>query len=87
MEEKPQQGQKKDNLKGKTFVLTGRLEQYTRQEMKEIIEARGGKVTNSVSKNTDFLLAGKDPGSKLQKAKELGLKILGEEDLQELLDS
>ena len=65
---------------GKTFVLTGTLNNYTRDEMIEIIESLGGTVTNSVSKKTDFVLVGENPGSKYNKAVELGIKILKEED-------
>ena len=62
----------------KTVVLTGRLEQMTRNEAKEIIEALGGKVTGSVSRNTDLLIAGEAAGSKLTKAEELGIEIWNE---------
>ncbi|MDR2709343.1 MAG: NAD-dependent DNA ligase LigA [Elusimicrobiota bacterium] len=69
----------------KTFVLTGELEKWTRQQATEIIKSEGGKVVNSVSKNTDFVLAGKNAGSKLSKAKELNIKILTQEDFEKLL--
>ena len=64
---------------GKTIVLTGKLENYTRDEAQAIIEKFGGKVSSSVSKKTDFVLAGSDAGSKLQKAKDLGVQVLDEE--------
>jgi DNA ligase (NAD+) len=70
---------------GKTFVLTGVLEGYTRQQAAALIEARGGKVTASVSRGTDFVLAGSDPGSKLDKARELGVTVLGERDFRRML--
>ncbi len=63
---------------GKTFVLTGTLPTLTREEATAKIEALGGKVTGSVSKKTDFVLAGTEAGSKLAKAQELGVKILTE---------
>lgn len=63
----------------KIFVLTGTLSHYTRQAAAALIKERGGKVTDSVSKKTDFLLAGKEPGSKLEKAQSLGITVLDEE--------
>lgn len=65
-------------LSGKTFVLTGALESMTREEAKENIERLGGKVASSVSKNVDYLIVGEDPGSKLDKAKKLGIPLLNE---------
>jgi DNA ligase (NAD+) len=72
-------------LLGKAFVLTGGLDQMTREEAKAAIQARGGKVTASVSKKTDFVVAGKDPGSKLEDAKRLGIPVLDEAGFQALL--
>lgn len=69
----------------KTFVLTGTLPTYTRAQATDLIEERGGKVTGSVSKKTDYLLMGADPGSKFDKAKECGVKILEESDFEKLL--
>jgi DNA ligase (NAD+) len=69
-------------LEGKQLVLTGTLKNFTRNEAKEIISALGGRVTSSLSQKTDYLLTGADPGSKLNKAKELGVKILEEEEFQ-----
>lgn len=63
---------------GKSFVLTGALQHYTRNEATNLIKARGGRVSEAVSKKTDFLLIGEDPGSKVEKAKTLGVKILSE---------
>lgn len=65
-------------LNGLTFVITGTLPNYQRSEVQELIESFGGKVTGSVSKKTDYLLAGEDAGSKLAKAKELGIPVLDE---------
>jgi DNA ligase (NAD+) len=70
---------------GKTFVLTGTLPTLTREEATAKIEAAGGKVTGSVSKKTDFVLAGAEAGSKLDKAKEFGIKILDEAEFLALL--
>jgi DNA ligase (NAD+) len=69
-------------LDGKTFVVTGSLSRFTRQEAKAYIQSQGGKVTGSVSKNTDFLLAGEKAGSKLTKAQELGVKVIDENELR-----
>lgn len=74
-----------DRLSGKTFVITGSLESFTRDEVKKIIERYGGRVTSSVSSKTDYLIAGKDPGSKLQKASELGISIVDEKELKRML--
>ena len=72
-------------LEGKTFVLTGVLEIMSREAAKEKIRLLGGKVTESVSKKTSFVVAGSDPGSKLAKAQKLGVKILSEHDFLKLL--
>jgi DNA ligase (NAD+) len=72
-------------LAGKTFVLTGTLEKLTREEATERITAMGGKVTGSVSGKTDYVVAGEDPGSKLDKAQALGRPILDEAALEKLL--
>ena len=72
-------------LKGKTFVITGTLPTLSRSEAKARIEAAGGKVSGSVSKKTDYLLAGEAAGSKLTKAESLGVSVIGEDDLTALL--
>jgi DNA ligase (NAD+) len=72
-------------LAGKTFVITGTLPGMSREKATAAIEAAGGKVTNSVSRRTDFLVAGSDPGSKLAKAQELGTAVLAEDGILELL--
>ena len=70
---------------GRTFVLTGTLEKYTRDEASEMIEKFGGKTSSSVSKKTDFVLAGEDAGSKLRKANELGVAVISENDFEEMI--
>lgn len=69
------------NFSGMTFVVTGTLEDFSRQEIKTFIEERGGKVTSSVSKKTSYLVLGESPGSKLNKAQALGIPILNEDDI------
>jgi DNA ligase (NAD+) len=77
--------QKDDQLAGKVFVLTGTLENLTRDEARRAIENAGGKVTGTVSRNTDYLVVGASPGSKLKRAQELGVDIIDEETLKGLL--
>ena len=72
-------------FKNMTFVLTGTLENHTRSEMSAIIEKHGGNVSSSVSKNTTYVLAGSEAGSKLDKAKSLGVKIISENEILEML--
>jgi DNA ligase (NAD+) len=79
---KKQRGTK---LAGKTFVLTGTLAHFTRDEAKKMIEDAGGKVTGSVSKKTDYVVAGADAGSKLDKAKELGVAVIDEKEMQSIV--
>ena len=71
-------------LTGKTFVLTGTLPNCPRDAAKKMIEDAGGKVSGSVSKKTDYVVAGDDAGSKLDKARELGVKVIDEEKMVEL---
>ncbi len=70
----------------KTFVFTGALERFSREQAKALVEARGGIVSNSVSRKTDYLVVGKDPGSKLPKAQQLGVTILKEEEFYQMLE-
>jgi len=80
-------GKKKERgtkLAGKTFVLTGTLPTYSRDEAKKMIEDAGGKVTGSVSKKTDYVVAGTDAGSKLDKANELGVAVIDEKEMEKL---
>jgi len=72
-------------LEGMQFVLTGTLENFTRDEAKREIEQLGGRVTGNVTRKTNYLVLGKEPGQKYQKAKEIGIKILGENDFREML--
>ncbi len=69
-------------LSGLTFVVTGSLQTFSREEIKVYLQAHGAKVTGSVSKNTDYLVAGENPGSKLTKAQSLGVQVLTENELQ-----
>jgi len=76
---------KPKKLAGKTFVLTGALKRCSREEASEKIIALGGRTSDSVSKKTDYLVVGLDPGSKLKKAQTLGVKILTEEEFEKLI--
>jgi DNA ligase (NAD+) len=81
-------GEKKSALlKDKTFVITGTLSKYSREEAKSLIEANGGKVTDSISKKTDYLVLGEEPGSKLQKAKALNIQVLDEKAFEKMISS
>ncbi|HGZ69929.1 MAG TPA: NAD-dependent DNA ligase LigA, partial [Nitratifractor sp.] len=82
--EMPQQVQRESPVSGKTVVLTGSMRR-PRAQIKELLESLGAKVTGSVSKKTDFVVYGEDAGSKLQKAKDLGVATLTEEELFEFI--
>ncbi len=85
-EEKAQEPVRRgDQFAGKSVVLTGKLERFTREEAAVLIEERGGKVTSSVSKNTDLVLSGDNAGSKLDKARKLGVKIMSEDEFLALI--
>jgi DNA ligase (NAD+) len=85
-EGKPRKASSSGPAAGKTFVLTGTLPHLSRDEARNRIQACGGRVSGSVSKKTDYLVAGTDPGSKLAKAEELGVAVIDEAQLLELLD-
>ncbi|MFO7154665.1 MAG: NAD-dependent DNA ligase LigA [Caldicoprobacter oshimai] len=84
--EQPGLSLRDESLKGLTFVLTGTLSSYTREEATRLIEERGGKVSSSVSKKTSYVVVGENPGSKLEKARALGITILNEEEFKQLLN-
>ena len=87
MEEQGDPSESGGVLEGRQFVLTGTLSRFTREEAKTKIQSLGGRVTATVSKNTDYLVAGTSAGSKLEKARQLGTQILDEEALQKLMES
>jgi DNA ligase (NAD+) len=76
-----------DRFSGKSFVFTGALSRFSRDEAGEAVEQRGGKVIKSVSKKTDYVVVGEDPGSKYQKARQLGVTILSEEEFLKMLET
>jgi DNA ligase (NAD+) len=76
---------KSHKLAGKSFVFTGGLENRSREEAGELVVQNGGKVSGSVSKKTDYVVVGTEPGSKYEKAKELGLAILNEREFERLI--
>ena len=80
------QSVKSDELGGKTFVLTGTLQTMTRDEAGDIIKSMGGKTSSSVSKKTSFVIAGENPGSKLDKAQDLGVIILNEDEFLKMIN-
>jgi DNA ligase (NAD+) len=73
------------SLAGKTFVVTGKLEKYTRDEIHALVERHGGRATSSISGSTDYLVAGEKAGSKLDKAKSLGVTVLSEAQFESLI--
>jgi len=85
VKEQPPQPRAAGPLAGKSFVFTGGLEHFSREEAKTLVTSRGGKVSSSVSAKTDYVVAGADPGSKFAKARELGVTILSEKEFEELV--
>jgi DNA ligase (NAD+) len=83
--ELPQKAKAKGKLAGKTIVVTGTLQNFSRQQIEEAIRNAGAKTSSSVSKTTDFVLAGDNPGSKLDKANQLGVKIITEKEFMGML--
>jgi DNA ligase (NAD+) len=77
--------QRGTRLAGKTFVLTGTLAHFTRDQAKQMIEDEGGRVASSVSKKTDYVIAGADAGSKLDQAKKLGVNVISEQEMEDLV--
>jgi DNA ligase (NAD+) len=86
-EELPVEADPDSPFRGKTVVLTGKLPERTRSETKALIEAAGGRVSSSVSRGTDLLVAGEAAGSKLEKATKLGIEVIGPEELELLLQA
>ena len=76
---------KDSRFAGKTFVLTGTLPSYSRSEAAAVIESFGGKTSSSVSKKTDYVLAGEEAGSKLDKANALGIPVIDEEEFRQMI--
>jgi DNA ligase (NAD+) len=85
MKSEQPKSRRSDKLAGKTIVVTGSLENFTRQQIEQAIRRAGGKSSSSVSKKTDFVLAGSNPGSKLDKARKLGVRVIDEKQFLELL--
>lgn len=84
-EKKVKEKKEKTFLAGKKFIFTGALKHYSREQAKELVENSGGRAVSSVSKKVDYIVVGKDPGSKYEKAKKLGVKILSEEEFEDLI--
>jgi DNA ligase (NAD+) len=83
----PQKVKAKGKLAGRTIVVTGELENFTRQQVEQAIKQAGGKASSSVSKKTDFVLAGRDAGSKLDKALKLGVKVIDEQEFLQMINA
>jgi DNA ligase (NAD+) len=87
LEPSTQQTRRSDKLSGKTIVVTGTLENFTRQQIEQAIRQAGARSSSGVSKKTDFVLAGDNPGSKLDKARELGVKVIDEKQFLEMINT
>ena len=85
--EDPKASQVEQTLSGQRWVVTGTLTKYSREEAKALLEERGAKVSGSVSGNTTALLAGEKAGSKLGKAQDLGVKVLNEDEFEEMINN
>jgi len=85
-EEENIENRKIQRLQEKQFVLTGTLKDFTRSQAKNIINQLGGRVAGSVSKNTNYVVVGEDPGSKYQKARELGVNLINEEEFKRIIN-
>ncbi|MBI5285971.1 MAG: hypothetical protein HY878_00045 [Deltaproteobacteria bacterium] len=81
----PRMKEVKGRLTGKTFIFTGALKSFSRDEAKSLVEAEGGKTVSSVSKKVDYVVAGEEPGSKYDEARRLGLKIITEKEFKRLV--
>ncbi|MFP4397684.1 MAG: BRCT domain-containing protein, partial [Desulfonatronovibrio sp.] len=79
--------EKSGKLEGKNFVFTGRLAGYTRNQAQDKVEELGGRATSSVSSETDYVVAGEDPGSKYDDAREHGVEIINEDEFKKLISS
>ena len=75
----------KGGIAGKTFVFTGTLKSYGRDEARSLVKSLGGTIASGVSKKVNFVIAGEDPGSKFDKAKDLGIKILSEDEFKKMV--
>ena len=82
----PPSAKKSKVLSGKTIVVTGTLEKYTRTQIKQAIKENGGKTSSSISKKTDLLIAGKNAGSKLEKANNLGVEVIDETQFTKMIE-
>lgn len=81
----PENEEYDNRFEGQIFVLTGALEKYTRDQASDIIEKFGGKTSGSVSKKTTYVLAGEEAGSKLDKANQLGVKVISEDEFEDMI--